>query len=169
MRMTPDRIVRVDAVASDDDASINLIARRMRLTLAEVLDEARADAMFEHDELVERVRWHLDRTVPDRHADVFTASVDGQMVGHTMVRLDAVDGEELGLFATIYVTPSARRWGVASALVQAGEEWMVERGLALAATFTDAHNERLLAFFRDRGYECTRIDDEWATARRSLV
>lgn len=167
--MTADRIVRVDSVAPEDDVSVELIARRMRLTLVEVLDEERADAMFEHDGLVERVRWHLDRVTPDRQAEVFMASVDGEMVGHTMVRVDVVDGEELGLFATIYVTPPARRWGVASALVQAGEAWMVERKVVVAATYTDAHNERLLAFFRDHKYECTRVDDEWATARRSLV
>lgn len=161
-------VVRVDRLSPDDDATIDLVAQRMRLTLVEVLDEERADEMFEHEALVERVRWHLDRDVA-RHAEVFIAAIDGEVVGHTMVRVETVDDEELGLFATTYVVPSARRAGVATSLLQMGEAWMRERAIRTAATFTDADNERLLAFYRAHGYECTQVDDEWATARRALV
>ena len=160
--------VEVRPLDPADAASIDLVARRMRQTLAEVLDESRADEMFDHAGLVERILWHLDRTVPGRSADVFLAWRSNTIVGHTMVRADLVEGEELGLFATTYVAPEARRCGVASALLRTGEAWMRRHGLHVAATFTDVHNERLLAFYASHGYECSVIDHEWATARRAL-
>lgn len=160
--------VAVHRVEPDDAATIDLIAQRMRLTLVEVLDETRADEMFDHPALLERVRWHLDRSDPDRRAEVFVALLDGDVVGHTMLRVDDVDGERLGLFATTYVTPPARRAGAASALLLAGERWMRAQGMTVAATFTDARNDRLLAFYAAHGYECRQLDQEWATARRVL-
>lgn len=163
-----DSEVVVAPLDPDDGASIDLVARRMRLTLVEVLDEHRADDMFDHADLVERVLWHLDRSVPGRRSEVYVALLDRSVVGHTMVRADVIDEEELGLFATTYVAPEARRSGVASALLRAGESWMLTHGLRVAATFTDVHNERLLAFYASHGYECSRVDAEWATARRVL-
>ena len=161
-------LVDVIPLDPDDTASIDLVATRMRLTLVEVLGEERATEMFDHAGLVDRVWWHLDRSDPRRRAEVFLARMHTDVVGHTMVRADVVDGEELGLFATTYVVPAARRAGVASALLRAGEAWMRERQLPVAATFTDVHNERLLAFYASLGYDCSAIDGEWATARRSL-
>jgi hypothetical protein len=58
--------IKVRTVATDESATIDIIADRMRLTLVEVLDGARADAMFRRNELVDRVRWHLERSDPDR-------------------------------------------------------------------------------------------------------
>lgn len=161
--------VRVRRVEPDEDRTVELIARRMRLTLTEVLDPTRADEMFTHEALVERVRWHLDREVADRRADVFVAEDDdAAILGHTMVRVEHLDGNEIGLFATTYVDPASRRSGVASALVASGEEWMRNRGMTTAVTFTDAHNDKLLSLYARHGYTCERIDDEWARARRRL-
>ncbi len=160
--------IEVRTVEPHEVETIDLIAERMRATLVEVLDEGRADAMFDHEALVGRVMWHLDRSDEERQAEVYVALLDGEIVGHTMVRVDTVEGEELGLFATTYVVPELRRAGAASALLRTGEAWMLERGMAVAATFTDAHNERLLSFYESHGYTCVRLDDEWATARRSL-
>lgn len=161
--------VRVRRVEPDEDRTVELIATRMRLTLAEVLDSTRADEMFTHEELVERVRWHLDRDVAGRHADVFVAEDDDAgILGHTMVRVEQLDGEDVGLFATTYVDPSSRRSGVASALLASGEGWMHDRGMTTAVTFTDAHNDKLLSLYARHGYTCERIDDEWARAMRRL-
>lgn len=161
--------VDVHRVEPDDDATIELIATRMRLTLVEVLDPARADEMFTHDALVGRVRWHLDREVDGRQAEVFVArDDDSTILGHTLVRVEHLDGTDVGLFATTYVEPSARRSGVASALLAMGAEWMRDHDMATAVTFTDPHNDKLLSLYARHGYTCERVDDEWARATRRL-
>jgi RimJ/RimL family protein N-acetyltransferase len=159
---------RVRRVEPDEDRTVELISTRMRLTLAEVLDPTRADEMFTDEELRERVRWHLDRDAAGRRADVFVAEDDDGVLGHTMVRVEHLDGQDVGLFATTYVDPASRRSGVASALLSTGEAWMRDRGMTIAVTFTDPHNDKLLSLYERHGYTCERIDDEWARATRSL-
>jgi GNAT superfamily N-acetyltransferase len=165
--------IKVRTVATDESATIDIIADRMRLTLVEVLDGARADAMFRRNELVDRVRWHLERSDPDRRAEVFVAEEEsGNIVGHTMVRVESdpsVGSEPVGLFATTYVDPGSRRSGIASALLSAGEGWMRDEGMTTAMTFTDPANAPLLALYARHGYLCERIDDTWARASRAIA
>lgn len=157
----------------DERATIDLIARRMRLTLVEVLGDDRADEMFDHADLVARVEWHLDRFDPERHADVFVASdASGRITGHTLVRMerdDPFETQPVGLFATTYVVPAARRSGVASALLRRGELWMRRQGLDTAVTFTDPSNERLRLLYARHGYQWERVDDEWVRASKTLT
>jgi GNAT superfamily N-acetyltransferase len=164
--------IAVRCVAADESATIDTIADRMRLTLAEVLDPEQADAMFSRPELVERVQWHLERTDPDRRADVFVAEDRaGAIVGHTMVRVESdpdVAPEPVGLFATTYVDPRCRRSGVAAALLAAGERWMVAQGMTTAVTYTDAENAPLIALYARHGYTWEQIDDTWARASRPI-
>ena len=64
---------------------IELVASRMRATLMEVLDPARGEAMYTIEWLDDRVRQHLD----GRHVGaVFVAEDDGEIVGHTIVRIE---------------------------------------------------------------------------------
>ena len=167
-----DNGIAVRSVAADETATIATIAERMRLTLAEVLDPEQAEAMFSRHELVERVHWHLDRADPDRRAAVFVAEDDeGAIVGHTMVRVEsdpAVAPEAVGLFATTYVDPSRRRSGVAAALLDTGERWMVAEGMATAVTYTDPANAPLIALYARHGYTWEQIDDTWARASRDI-
>lgn len=158
---------------------IALVARRMRATLVEVLGAERGDAMYDDAWLTARVRFHLDGA-DGCGAAVFLA-VDGSdaVLGHCIVRVvhddaggaesteDAADAR-FGLFSTTYVEPSARRRGVADALLTAGEAWMRARGLAEARTFTDASNAPLHALYVRRGYQLTRLDDEWVRLSRQL-
>ena len=134
-----------------DKAEIELVARRMRDTLAEVLGPDRGDSMYSHTWLVERVLWHLD---PDNRGQVFVArSGDDEVTGHTIVRVDLdADGSEIGLFSTTYVHPDARRSGVAAALLQEGEAWMRARGLQVAVTYTDPENTKLQTLYQRAGY-----------------
>lgn len=136
----------------------------MRLTLVEVLGQERADEMFDHRELVERVRWHLD----EPRAEVFLAEDAGEIVGHTIVRVECEDGREIGLFSTTYVDPAVRRSGVASLLLAAGTQWMQDMELTEAATYTDSDNAKLIEFYRRHGYSLTLIDPEWARLHRRI-
>lgn len=162
----------VRIVAPDEVESIGVIAQRMRLTLVEVLGAARADEMFDHSELVDRVHWHLDRSESDRAAEVFVAEdAAGRLVGHTMVRRESgepFESKPVGLFATTYVEPRARRTGVASALLSRGEDWMRRHELSMASTFTDPGNARLQALYARHGYHWTRVDDTWIRATKTL-
>ena len=152
----------------NDDDEIALVADRMRQTLVEVLGDARGGAMYTQDWLVQRVRWHLE---PDRRpAAVFVAEApSGRIDGHTIVRTERdEDGAPFGLFSTTYVAPDARRAGVADALLDRGEAWMIAQGLARSATATDANNDKLIALFRKRGYEIRLRQGDMIQLSRAL-
>ena len=93
-------------------------------------------------------------SAPCATSQVFLAeAADGPIVGHTIVRIDADDaGAPIGLFATTYVAPEARRRGVASRLLLAGEAWQIERGMATAVTATSAANIKLIRLYEKHGY-----------------
>ena len=135
-----------------DEARLEIVATRMRRTLMEVLDDETGRAMYSMDWLRDRVRWHLD---PARcTGQVFLAlDRDEDVCGHTIVRLEVDEhGRSVGLFSTTYVAPEARRLGVAKALLETGERWLIERGVQTLATNTAEDNERLIRLFEQRGY-----------------
>lgn len=159
----------LDRLDREADETIELIARRMHLTLVEVLDEERANALYSNDELIDRVRWHLD-DVPGRRAAVYVSvEPDGEITGHTIVRAEEEDGDFIGLFSTTYVDPKHRHAGIASALLRRGEAWMREQGLATACTYTDRDNTKLLGLYEKLGYQTEFLDAAWARASKSLV
>ncbi len=127
----------------------------MRLTLVEVLGEKVGAEMYSMEWLERRVRWHLDEN--ECTGEVFVAeSEDGELLGHTIVRVEADDSDTpVGLFSTTYVEPDARRSGVASALLGAGEAWLKSQGMTRAATNTSASNEGLKRLFEGFGYAVT--------------
>jgi GNAT superfamily N-acetyltransferase len=80
-------------------------------------------------------------------------NADGTIVGHTIVRIDADDaGIPIGLFSTTYVAPEARRRGVASRLLRAGEAWLIGHGMTTAVTATSAANVQLIKLYEKHGY-----------------
>jgi len=148
------------------EPEIALVASRMRATLAEVLGEKRGGAMYEMDWLKRRVRWHLDPASCD--GQVFVAQdAAGWIAGHTIVRVEEEQGRRFGLFSTTYVAPEARRAAVASRLLDRGEAWMRQRGLAAAETWTDPDNTKLIRLFEGRGYALTPAG-EMVRLRRPL-
>jgi len=131
---------------------IDLVARRMRQTLEEVLGEARGREVYSLDWLRDRVRFHLD---PARSTGaVFLAERGGVVVGHTIVRVEQEAGDPgvFGLFSTTWVAPEARRQGVANTLLERGEAWMRERALPRAATYTSTTNAPLIRLYEARSY-----------------
>ncbi len=150
----------------DESAEIVAVADGMRATLVEVLGLARGVALYDHDWLVARVRWHLDPERCDGEVFVVTTA-EGAVVGHTIVRVER-DGEDtpFGLFSTTWVQPDHRRLGLASALLQAGEAWMAARGLAEVVTNTAATNAPLIRMFEGRGYGVALAVGEMVQLRR---
>ena len=121
--------------------------------------------MFTMDWLVARVRTHL---APACDADVFLATHSGEVIGHTIVRLETDEGETFGLFSTVYVAPEHRRSNVAGALLEKGEQWMGARGMTRAATNTARTNDKLFRLFEKRGYAIVLHVGEMVHLSRAL-
>lgn len=141
------------------DVWIDLIAARMRATLIEVLGEARGSAMYSLDWLRARAAHHLNTDACQ--GAIFLADPDNEGVhgavrcaGHTIVRIerDEDGGPPCGLFSTTYVAPEARRDGIANALLDAGEAWLIARGAPRLATHTSDTNTPLIRLYQRRGY-----------------
>lgn len=153
--------MKIERLTTDaPTAEIRLIASRMRATLVEVLGHTRGDTMYDMAWLEDRVREHLD----DARCcgAVFVArGEDGAIIGHTIVRVEEPDiGRPHGLFSTSYVVDGARRAGVASELLDAGEAWMQKMGMMEFATHTAHDNVGLIGLYEGRGYEIARRRDE---------
>ncbi len=168
----PDAPILIRPVDTSTDDEVVRVATRMRATLMEVLGAERGEAMYELDWLVDRVRFHLD---PARCTGaVFVADADGEVVGHTIVRVEdeeaaGVDGgTTVGLFSTTYVAPEGRRRGVADLLLGRGEAWMRDHGLDTAVTYTDPDNEPLIALYRERGYDLAPAGEDFVRLSHSL-
>jgi GNAT superfamily N-acetyltransferase len=156
--------MRIRPLDPASDEEIALVADRMRRTLVEVLGEARGTAMYTTDWLRARVRFHL---VPDREV-LLAEDGDGVVIGHTIVRVEPDEGPATGLFSTTFVAPEARRAGVASALLAAGEGWMRDRAMASAVTWTGDANTKLLRLYERHGYAVTARTDEMVRLSRAL-
>lgn len=152
--------VRIRALGLDDESDIALVAERMRATLVEVLGPERGGDMYSPDWLRERVRWHL-RPADCTGAVLVAEHAHGSVVGHTILRLEADDsGSTIGLYATIWVAPDARRAGLANRLLDTGESWFAQHPVQELATATSQTNQPLIQLFERRGYAITlRVPD----------
>jgi GNAT superfamily N-acetyltransferase len=159
---------RIRPMDSTSEAELELVARRMRLTLIEVLGEEAGTALYSMEWLRQRVLWHLNPA--SCTGQVFLAEdADGKVVGHTIVRLDADDaGTSIGLFSTTYVVPEARRRRVASHLLLAGEAWLIGHGMATAVTATSAANVSLIRLYEKHGYAIIDVQGEMVKLGRAL-
>jgi GNAT superfamily N-acetyltransferase len=139
-------------LSAADEARIDLVAHRMRLTLIEVEGEANGTALYTLDWLRERVRWHLDHQACTG-AVLLVERNDGEVAGHTIVRVEHDEkGERFGLFSTTYVDPAQRGLRLADQLLQHGEQWMRAQGLDRAATWTSSTNVKLIKLYARHGY-----------------
>ena len=130
-----------------------LVVSRMRLTLQEVLGQEEGASLYTLEWLRDRLDWHLEGS--SCAAEVFLAesTEESSILGHTIVRLEEEEGgTPFGLFSTTYVTPEARRLGVAAALIEKGEDWLRRGGMTRFATDTASDNKNLIRLFERRGY-----------------
>jgi ribosomal protein S18 acetylase RimI-like enzyme len=66
--------------------------------------------------------------------------------------VENIEGGERGHVADLAVTESARRLGVGTALMKAGEAWARDRGFDLLSLDVWSTNHAALAFYRRLGY-----------------
>jgi ribosomal protein S18 acetylase RimI-like enzyme len=80
-------------------------------------------------------------------------AADGTRLGFISLRVSTdVAGTARGHVADLGVTVDARRIGVGTALMKAGEEWAHDRGLRELSLDVWSTNEPALAFYRRLGY-----------------
>lgn len=143
-------MLEITSLVSPGSPHIPTIAERMADTLLEVLGERGAD-MYTPAWLEGRVRWHIE------HGQVLLALEGDTLLGYTQLRME----EEVGLYATTWVHPLARRRGTASALLDAGEDWLSAQGAGVLATNTDQDNTPLIRLFQARGFQTVlRVPDK---------
>jgi ribosomal protein S18 acetylase RimI-like enzyme len=93
------------------------------------------------------------RARDSRSMVLIAQSTAGERLGFISltVRQD-LTGSERGHVADLGVIEEARRMGVGSALMRAGEAWARERGLGVLSLDVWATNERARAFYETLGY-----------------
>ena len=114
--------------------------------------------MYSMDWLRQRVLWHLDPTEVIGQVFVAVNAQEG-IVGHSIVRLEIeVGGDDfintVGLFSTTYVEPASRQFGVATLLLERGEQWMLEQEMTEAVTYTDANNVKCKTYTLGMDTQC---------------
>ena len=98
------------------------------------------------------------RAQDPRSTVLIAESKDGTRLGFISLRVrDDVTGVERGHVADLGVVQNARRTGVGSALMSAGEAWARERGLPALTLDVWATNERARAFYGSLGYSAESL------------
>ncbi len=164
--MFPQHTIVIRPIDPRNDQEIDLVAERMRATLAEVLGEEGYN-MYTPEWLRNRVRWHLDEEQCIGRV-LLAVNSQGTIMGHVIARVeDAFAPESIGLVSTIYVCPALRRRGIAKALLDASEGWLTEQRVATLATDTSETNRPLIDLFMQRGYAVTFHSTEKRMVRLS--
>ncbi len=98
------------------------------------------------------------RAQDPRSAVLIAESADGTRLGFISLTVrEDVTGVERGHVADLSVIEEARRIGVGSALMKAGEAWARERGLPVLSLDVWATNERARAFYEKLGYSAESL------------
>lgn len=161
--------MRIREIDHQSVAEIDLVASKMRQTLIEVMGEERGGSYYSMDWLRERVRWHLDSRATTARIYLAEDST-GQIVGQAIVRIERDEAAEpFGYFSTLYVEPSSRRQGLATALLNQAEEWVREQGLPKIIYNTAHYNDRLLKLFHRHGFKVTFRETEMVQLTKVLA
>jgi len=90
---------------------------------------------------------------------IFTADDGYQLIGFTQLypALCSVDLVDYFVLYDLFVAPSARRQGIARALMNAASEWAKAQGAARLDLETARDNHPGQALYRDLGYELDEV------------
>jgi GNAT superfamily N-acetyltransferase len=106
--------------------------------------------------------WFLGTQLQRDDAVVFVAERAGQVVGYVYAGIEPQSWKELrdeaGFIHDVYVDESARRGGVATALLEAAAEWLAGRGMPRIVLWTAAPNESARRLFARLGFRHTMTE-----------
>jgi GNAT superfamily N-acetyltransferase len=104
----------------------------------------------------------LGSQLDEEDAAVFVAERDGAVVGYVWAGIEPLSWKELrdtaGFIHDILVDETARRGGVAAALLEAAIAWIRGQGVANAMLWTAAPNEGAQRLFERFGFRRTMIE-----------
>jgi GNAT superfamily N-acetyltransferase len=150
-------------------SEVTWVAVHMRKTLLEVLGQVQGEAMYTIAWLEGRVREHLAMRKTNEGEVLVAALAGGELIGHTMLRIEEESGMRIGLFATFYVRPEHRRRSIASQLIDAGEAWFNKRGLRIFATNTAPTNVKLHRLLQKHDYLLRPVNDDFVRLEKRLT
>lgn len=98
-----------------------------------------------------------------RHdAVVFVAERDGAPVGYLYAAVEPLSWKELrdeaGFIHDIYVDEGSRGLGVATALLEAGSQWLTDQGVPRVILWTAAANSSAHRLFAHMGFRPTMVE-----------
>jgi ribosomal protein S18 acetylase RimI-like enzyme len=106
--------------------------------------------------------WFLGTQLHRDDAVVFVAERAGQVVGYVYAGIEPQSWKELreeaGFIHDVYVDESARRGGIATALLEAAAAWLAERGMPRIVLWTAARNESARRLFERLGFRHTMTE-----------
>ena len=138
---------------------LELVAKRMQLTLIEVLGEEKGKSMYSMEWLVQRVLFHLSDQTTGKV--LVCEDSKGEICGHAIGRLEHdASSDAYGFFSTIFVDSKSRRSGFATALMDALESWFRTLGVKRVVYNTAESNTKLIKLFECDGYAITLRQSE---------
>jgi ribosomal protein S18 acetylase RimI-like enzyme len=144
----------------DSESEILLVAQRMRETLIEVLGEEKGTAFYTMEWLVDRVRWHLDSS--QTAAKIFL--IEGyqqQIIGHAIARIETdSEGSSFGYFSTIFIEGNSRKQGLAQALIETVEAWLMSMKMPKIVYNTAKNHFALIRLFERNGFKIAHEESE---------
>ena len=101
----------------------------------------------------------LEDNIDQERSTVFVADNGGSLLGFTQLypTLCSVDLVKYFVLYDLFVDPSARRLGIARALMNAASEWAKRQGAARLDLETARDNAPGQALYRDLGYELDEV------------
>ena len=106
--------------------------------------------------------WFLGTQISDPESVVLVAESGGQVVGYVYARLEPQSWEALreacGYIHDVAVDPSARRSGVATALVRDAMAWLRDHGAPRVVLATAERNDAARQMFLRLGFRRTMIE-----------
>jgi ribosomal protein S18 acetylase RimI-like enzyme len=106
--------------------------------------------------------WFLGTQLQRDDAVVFVAERSGAVVGYVYAGIEPQSWKELrdeaGFVHDVYVDSTARRRGVATALLEAAAAWLAERGMPRIVLWTAAPNEPARRLFERLGFRHTMTE-----------
>ena len=101
----------------------------------------------------------LEENIDQKRSTVFVADIAGTLLGFTQLypALCSVDLVKYFVLYDLFVDPSARRSGIARALMNAASEWAKSQGAARLDLETARDNVPGQALYRDLGYELDEV------------
>ena len=106
--------------------------------------------------------WFLGTQLRRDDAAVFVAERAGEVVGYVYAGIEPQSWKELreeaGFIHDVYVDETARRGGIATALLEAATEWLTSRGMPRIVLWTAAPNDAARRLFARLGFRHTMTE-----------